>query len=361
MQRINDVYGLFFAALQQDATRDQADPTQAGVAMAQSASEAMNEARRTIFLADVDDFAADFAFTLLPALPLPTSSSLDSSVFQAILRVAELLSAMGKEPDARAALDVGEKEFARLTARGLNFSHDFAWAASVVAKPKTLRLVINHQRQADNALRLGLINRARYDQTVKRLNSNAEEAAAKRASMTRALCVISFAHLPLDPTGPTTPPTGLVPMPDYYTKLDDLQPPQVEEYKQGFFGHDGALIVKYIFVRLNALLKAVIEDYNLAAAINEAQAIRDAATPKSSLQYYAGQLYSLLQFFVQLGAEDRKERFAILLNLDKVGRGRSIPVGLTQVILRVSVPEPIIVSPAYLEFARQPLEQLRDA
>jgi hypothetical protein len=360
MQHINEVYGLFFAALQQDAAREQTDANQGCRTVAQSVSEVMNETRRTIFLADVDDFAADAAYTLLQALPLPIDSSLDSSVFPSILRLAAMLGAMGKAQEARAALDVGETEFARLTARGLNFAHSFAWAARMVAEPKALRLVINHQRQADNALRLGLINRARYDQTMKRLNSNAAEAAAQQANLVAALGAIDFADLPLGPHGPVTPPAGLVPMPDYYARLDDLEATQIDEYQRGFVGHDGALIVKYIFVRLNALLKAVIQGYDPVAALKETQTVRDAALPKSSLQYYAGELGSLLEFFDQQGAEDRKERFAILLNFDKVGRGRSMRVGSTPYSIRISVPEPITLSGRFLQLARQPLEQLRD-
>lgn len=361
MQRINSVYGLFFAALQQDAASVQADPTQPSPTVEPGAAAVMNEARRAIFLADVDDLAADSAFALLPTLPLPSASALDGSIFQAVIRVAEMLSAMGRSEDAQSALAVGEKEFARLTARGLNFSGDFASAARVVANPKTLRLVINHQRQADNALRLGLITQTRYDQTIKRLKSNAAASAAEQTRLITALGAIQFARLPLDPDGALTPASGLVPNPGYYSRFDDLEPPQIEEYQRGFFGHDDALILKYIFIRLNALLKAAVQGFDLAAAMNEAQAIRDAASDKSSLQYYAGELGSLFAFFAQQSEEDRKERFAILMRIDKAGTGISMPIGPTQGSVRVSMPMPMTVSPAFLQCAREPLTQLRDA
>jgi len=357
MQRINQIYGLFFAALQQDIVSATTTP-EAGATAWASAVQIMDEARQTVFVTAIDDLSADTAFGLLPSLQLDTGFS-SGRVFEGILRLAALLSAIGRTEDAQVALARGEAEFARFTARGLNYAAAFARAAKAVAQPKTVRLVINHQRQADNALRLGVIDRARYDQTIQRLERAAAAATAQQANLVAALAAIDFPRLPIDPTDPCVPTTGLVPDPPYYSRLENLEPQQVQEYQQAYFAHNGRLAGKYIFVRLTALLKSVIMGYDLGTALHEAKTIQAAAPRDSSLIAYTSELCDLFDFFSQETPRELEERFRILLRIDRTAIGTSIPVASTTMTVRISVPKPISLSPAYLQFAREPLEQLR--
>src|SRR5579859_4218607 len=98
-------------------------------------------------------------------------------------KLASRLSVAGLHEQAGRALDVARSGLREAQKRPLlNFDRYVREPEDVMTGKRRLQVVINHQRQADNALRLGVIGQKRYQEILQRLASAtaADEAYEER-------------------------------------------------------------------------------------------------------------------------------------------------------------------------------------
>lgn len=364
MQRVNDAYAAFHALLQAEAGIESMAGSAAGFP-APSADQTLRRARVREFTAHLDDLAVDRAFQSFSRIRIQDFAGTLGWGVQEVCRLATLLAAWGRNDDAHVVLGVAKSLCDMAAECGLRFGNLIERAAEIVADSKKLRLILNHPRQAANALRLRLVDEKRYAKALERIEATVEVVTEEREIFVAAAGDHQYIRLPMDPPEPGPPATGLVPNPDYYSRIDTLAPQQRNEYWRAFFGGEKDLIHKYVFIRATALLQAVIGGFEIAPVVDEALTFAAASPARGSLGFYLQGLITALEVFQALPTSDRKERFKLLQSLDADPReGNSITIsvdvdGAAKAPLAWIQKKPILLTPAYLDFMRQPLEAIR--
>lgn len=191
-----------------------------------------------------------------------------------------------------------------------------------IKQGQKLRVVLNHHRQADNALRLGIIDGIRHRQTIERLAGKADLEDRQREMLGRYVVEFGFlCDLPTDRVAKgKVIRARLVPEPGYSDdRLDRLSDDQQAEYLRAFGGNpDIVLVRKYRDVRLGSLLRTMI--------VHEAQAdfraIEHECLNLASFQaHHAGgwaceQVAKVARHLGDLVIEERREKCEILRELN---------------------------------------------
>jgi hypothetical protein len=367
MQGVNAAYGTFHTLVQSKASVEGgSEGSYFGDPFGdQTAGQVMRGARVDQFLALLDDLAVDQAYRVCKEIRIGDLASPAGWRVAELCRLSTLLAACGCRDDAHEVLGRAAALNDLASARGLRFGGLVTRAAETVANPSRLRLILNHRRQAENALRLGLVDRVRYVAAVERIDRQSALTFDERESFVAAMGARRYVQLPGDPTEQGERATGLIPEPDYYSRVDTLTKAQLNEYWRAFFGGEEALVPKYAFIRATALLQAVIKGFDLGTAIEEARAFATASKSGSSLRFYTDGLSKALEFFMSEPSELRRERFHAMQSLDADPRaGISITISLDdEAGLQSSSPwvqkKPILMTPAYLEFVQLPIAAIR--
>jgi hypothetical protein len=353
MRKINDAYTVFMALLEQDA----AARSTLGELRVASVEDVFRNARIQRFTAYLDDLAADRA--------LETYVELGPMVFDQVYRgvelvakLCELLAAANRPEDAGTVLSDLEKLVERARARGLTYTGHFERCRAGCNAPATIRFVPNHLRQADNLLRLGVIDEKRYAAIKSRVLRNEEQVDQARDEFQEAVRGDSFLLLPLDPKAMSVP-EGLIPPPAYYSRIETLLEPQRSEYACAFHGGRTDLIGKYLAVRFDTLMRSAFLGYSdLDALVAETQSLVGTAGIKPSLRSVGEVVLRMIRFLQTRSRSDRAWRVEKLLKLDGDGnRAVTLTVSLTGESL-LFMPRPIVPTPSYVDFATGPMERI---
>ena len=328
---------------------------------------------RLLLAATLDDWAVDEAFTWLERV---TSDAWQRSAYashpwermnlaEPAGKLATRLAVAGRREDAQQALAVA-REAARLAkAHGLSYDHFIGDAADVIAGHRRSQVVLNHPRQAENALRLGVIDRKRYAKSVEKFEATAREEGERERALAEQLSGTAFLpNLPADrPARGKVKRAGLVPEPGYYvTRVADLSDDQQAEYVEAFGAAPSlALVRKYTFVRLTSLLESMITE---PAAVSPAAVERECSVlgsvhPGSGAAYAA----DVAAFARDVAAEEpaaRGERLKLLRTLHERALAAGERAGVLRVSLAYALPSRFVeLSPGYFETASLPLLALR--
>ena len=177
-------------------------------------------------------------------------------------RLATRLAIAQRTAGARRSLAVAQEALRVAKAEGLSYDHYVREPEAVLAGTKRSQVVINHPRQAENALRLGLIDERRYRMSLEKCAAEAEEHGTVEEQLRRVQSPGGFvADLPTDRLARgKVVRSSLVPEPGYFvTRIAQLTDDQQAEYLRAFGG--GAPLGfsgKYTFVRLVSLLESVL-------------------------------------------------------------------------------------------------------
>jgi hypothetical protein len=352
MQQVNDAYELFTAVLRGQAAETLLQP-QPQIADVKSFFASI---RYTKFYMLVDDFDASAAFETYKTLNICDLESQFRS-WDIVARLCELLAAGDRLDEAKRVLhdlgtivDDGEK-------RDLNLQPIYRKTSEACVDPKGIRFIPNHMRQADNLLRLGLIDKKRHDAIAKRIGGAVEKIAEDEGVFEAFARSYRFLQLPMDPPVATRRPGGLVPGPDYYARVEALTAPQQAEYAQAF--HAGAVefMMKYMAVRIDALFRSPFLGYvDRPAILIELRALDSAPGMKPGLRSLCGEAIKVVAFLDALPEKDRSKRIAMLTSLDSDGGPATLTISLSGI--GVTMPRPIVMNPSYTQFATAPLEQI---
>ena len=233
-----------------------------------------------------------------------------------------------------------------------------------------LRLVLNHRRQADNALRLGLIDGQRYTKTIERLDGKRKRCEEQEETLRTLMNQGGFlADLPTDRVAQGKQVKAkLVPDPGCFDeRLERLSDDQQAEYLLAFqAGTSLALTKKYAQVRLTSLLRSMIlhcQHVDLEAIERECRGL-SAIHGDSTNDLYL-QTAKVARFLSHLDPERRLERLNILRELDARARD---PLALT---ITISLAAELVQSnlvdssfqarphPEYLKLVQAPVSRLR--
>lgn len=364
MQRVNDAYATFHSLLQAQAGIESMIGIAAGV-LAPTADQIMRRARVREFTAHLDDLAVDHAFQAYALVRAQDLAVTLNWGVEEVCRLATLLAASSRNDDAHVVLGMAKALSDMAAERGLRFENLIDRAGEILTDSTKLRLILNHPRQAENALRLHLINEKRYTSALERIGATSEVVMRERENFIASAADRHYVCLPMDPREQGLRATGFVPNPDYYSRIDTLMPQQRNEYWRAFFGGEKDLIHKYVFIRATALIQAVIAGFEIAPALDEALTFAAATPERGSLGFYIHGLVTVLEFFQTLPVGARRERFKLLQSLDADPReGISITISVGGAGDAIGPPvwvqkKPILLTPAYLNFVQQPVEVMQ--
>ena len=92
---------------------------------------------------------------------------------------------------------------------------------------------------------------------------------------------------------------------------------QRDEYARAFHGGDAELAIKYLPVRVEALMRSpFVGCARLADLLGELRALRDAPGMKPGMHYYCDAAGKLIAFLDTLEPNERKRRIELLKGLD---------------------------------------------
>ena len=278
--------------------------------------------------------------------------------------LATRLVAAGLTTEAHQALAVAEKCLRAATSEGLFYDVYVKGARDAVGGLRRPRIVLNHPRQAEHALRLGIIDEARFQKVIaKHAAARAAEAEGEREAgeeLRRFHARGGFiVDLPTDVVARGKQVRGnLVPEPDYFmTRIAALTPDQQAEYLKAF-GPDGPLMLvrKYTFVRLVSLLESVllfpglVESETAAREAEVLGALRDGT-------HYATLVASHIRDMAEESLTDRRTRASLL---SPVIGGRESQTGLGGGMLLVGARALAFpLTPDYMAAVHAPLDSLR--
>lgn len=363
MARVNDAYVLFTAILRRSGAQQAALNGQPMI-VADSADKLFSRVRLTKFAALADDLAADTAYETYQQLSLSDIEQAYRGV-DPVARLCELLAAAGRSEAAAHVLSDLDGIVERAAARQLNYRPFYISASEVCKNPKSARFVPNHIRQANNLLRLGIIDQKRYDAIVKRVGVAEDQVHEDQAAFLKYVAGRDFLMLPKDSVPDDGPINGLVPVPGYYSRVETLSPVQSREYARAFHAHATQLIAKYLAVRLDALLRAPFMGVtDLTAVLDELQFFADAPGLRGTMPLLCQEALTVVKFLNGITSSEREERIQLLNSLDAVP---GTPTVLTLTIdastgdvqssgLRMQ--RPICLNPQFTKFATGPLERI---
>jgi hypothetical protein len=250
-------------------------------------------------------------------------------------------------------------------AHGLAYDHYARDAEEVIAGRRRSQVVLNHPRQADNALRLGVIDTARHKKAMDKFEAAARLERERERAVADHLTGTSFLRdLPADrPAMGKSKRAGLVPEPGYYvTRVADLTTDQQAEYLEAFRGAPSlTLVSKYTFVRLTSLLESMIThpEEVVPATVEQECDLLGSLHPGSGAAYAT----EVAAFARQLAAEDpatRRTRLDLLRKLHERALAAGERSGTLTISFGDTVPSRLIeLSRRYFEVATLPLAALR--
>jgi hypothetical protein len=355
MQVINDAYNLFVGLLnRQTARNDSADAApRFGFSTVEAFFQSVHFQQWSML---VDDLAADVAYDAYRTMKLGVIESRYGGP-ALVARLCELLAACDRTYEAAAVLrdlDTLAKHGER---RELNFKPIYNKTALSCAEPTKIRFIPNHARQAANLLRLGIIDQARYDAVMKRIGSAGEKLADDAAAFVEFIRSRPFLRLPMDPPVDESPSSGLVPGPDYYSRVEAMSPAQQAEYTRAFYSSAPDLASKYLGVRLDALLRTPFQSAGLLGpALAELQAFKAAGCLKPGMAVLCEEAIKVLSFLAGLQPPARAQRVDLLNSLDGIPGQYALTIG--GMLSFTVIPRPIFLNPDFTTFATGPLERI---
>lgn len=354
MRKINDAYELFSAVIRRRAAQETL-ATGSQPVVANDVDSFFVRVRFGKLSMLLDDLAADAAIEVYDTLSIANLEAQFRS-WDLVAKLCELLAACSRPDDAKRVLhdlgtlveDGGKRE--------LILGPIYRKASEACCDPKAIRFIPNHARQANNLLRLGIIDQRRYDAILKRVGEAEEKTSDQEEAFEKFAASYRFLQLPMDPAVDAVPVTGLVPGPDYYARVETMSDAQRREYARAFHGGAAALTAKYLAVRMDAVLRAPFVGYcDFNALLAELRALDTAPGMKPGLAALCKEAITVISFLASLAESQRAQRIAALKALDSVP-GPTItisPVGVS-----VSMPRPITMNPAFTQFATGPMERI---
>ena len=363
MQHINDAYSLFTAILRRSGAQQAAIDGQPLIVV-DSVERLFRKVLLTKLAGLIDDLAGDTAFVIYSRLTMEDIEQAYRGV-DLVARLCELLAAAGKSDDAAIVLRNLKSLTERAAARRLNYQPLYIGASEGCKDPKRIRFIPNHIRQADNLLRLGIIDRERYDALAKRIGFAQEKVHKDQAAFADYLRGRQFLKLPKDPVLDDTPIGGLVPAPGYYSRVETLSPAELSEYARAFHSANAQLVLKYLAVRLDALLRAPFMGFtNIAAILEELRFISAAPGLPGTLPQLCQEAIKVVDFLNKITTSERQERIELLNSLDAVPGSPTVltvTVDVSSGDFKAQKPRlqrPIFLNPQFTEFAIGPLERI---
>lgn len=325
-----------------------------------------------LFLAALDGWSLDKASLWLARI---TSASWQISPYashwhrrvaliEPASKLAKRLSLTGLREQAMQALSVAHAGLEEANKGHLNYG-PYVWAAEdVLSGKRRTQVAISHRRQADNALRLGVIGQKQF----KRIMERVEKSETFDLQCEERLRWFQGAggflqELPTDRVARgKVSRTQFVPDPGLYlTGIDCLTDDQQAEYLVAF-GTQPALRLarKYSFVRLISLFESALLFPGVAddSAV-EVEARTLAMIQDGSVKWYATRAVEAISNLLRQSAQERRERAELLYGVKKeyarVTSGSSITVSF-------GIPPPLglPLTRCYFDRVLSPLDRLRD-
>jgi hypothetical protein len=325
-----------------------------------------------LFLATLDDWNVDSAWLWLNRITsdpwqAPSPYARDRQQLLALTepsgRLATRLAIARQAAEARRALSIAQGGLRVAQEEGLIYEQYVREAEAALAGTKRAKVVINHPRQANHALRLGVIDEKQYRKAVDKHASTANDDSATEIALRRFQAEGGFLPaLPRDRIAVGKVVRGkLVPEPGYFvTRIAQLTDDQQAEYLRAFAsGGSLALVRKYTFVRLVSLLESVLfhpSEVSAAVAAREASALGKLHT--GSGPAYAGEVASVISDLSSRPASEQEERAKIVTAIeDRAGDARGIRISLSGADIGSPLGMPL--STDYMKLIRRPISDLR--
>lgn len=278
-------------------------------------------------------------------------------------KLATRLDLAGLSEQASRALSIARRGLREAEREGLNYEVYVREPEEVISGERRPQVVLNHIRQADNALRLGLIDAGQYRKTVERLGKSAANNKTCEERLRLFLVGPGFLRdLPTDQIARgKRPQRELVPEPGYYvTRITQLTDDQQEEYLTAFSDQTTLpLVRKYTFVRFLSLLESVLlypGSLDEAAAERETQLL--AAIQGGTGMSYGSDVAAVIALLRNESLSDREARATLIAN---IGQNQGISVAGARVTLTFgdgpSLGLPL--TPDYFKLILLPIEGLR--
>lgn len=363
MARINEAYSLFTAILRRSGAQQAAVNGQPMIVV-ESVDKFFRKVRLTKFAALVDDLSADTAYETYKQLTIADIEQAYKGV-DLVARLCELLAAAGTSDDAAGVLYDLKSLVDRAASRQLNYRPAYIGASEACKEPKNVRFVPNHIRQAKNLLRLGIIDKKRFDSIAKRVDAAEEQVHEDQEAFLTYVRGRHFLQLPKDPVLDSGSISGLVPVPSYYSRLETLSAVQLREYARAFHNGAAELVSKYLAVRLDALLRAPFMGFtDIPAVLEELRFFATAPGLRGTLPSLCREAITVVKFLRDITPSEREERIDMLNSLDAVPGS---PVILTMTVdastgdvqtQRPRLQRPIFLNPQFTKFATGPLERI---
>lgn len=180
------------------------------------------------------------------------------------------------------------------------------------------RMVLNHRRQAENALRLGLITNKRFIQIMARTESQSKIPFENQEKLDHYLQENDLIQsLPTDTCASAkVTRKEMIPEPGYFeTIISELSGDQQAEYSKAFKGNYCELILKYQYVRYESLLYSTIyylDNVSLPQVLREIEFLSN--LKPSPL---GNAILDLVKFFNSSDRNQLEKRLKILTELDQ--------------------------------------------
>lgn len=295
-----------------------------------------------LFLIALDDWNVDTAFVWLERItcapwqqsPYAQGSSRRIALTEPAGKLASRLSVVGLHEQATRALDVARSGLREAQKRQLNYDIFVRDPEDILTGKRRAQVVINHQRQADNALRLGAIGAKRYQEILQRLASAAAADEVSEERLRQFQVGGGFLRdLPTDRIARgKVSQCRLVPEPGYYiNRIAQLTDDQRTEYLIAFSDRTTLpLARKYTFVRLVSLLESVLfypGQVDDAAAEREARAL--ASLHDGSGSSYGSDVADMVAELRRQPAAERQARATVLKAIERGCERNTSSAGIT--------------------------------
>lgn len=193
------------------------------------------------------------------------------------------------------------------------------------------RFNLNHRRQADNAMRLGMIDEVQYKKIVDRVDGTQEQSAIQAKALKHYVSEVGFIqNLPPDKIAQgKTVSSKLVPYPEYFERrVEDLAHNQQAEYLLAFGGMSDLMLVrKYTYIRLTSLLETMILHWEMA----DYRAIEQESSSINGFQKtkHTGErsVATVARFLGKLTIQERRERCNSLRDLHNKAASEGVTMG----------------------------------
>jgi hypothetical protein len=380
MIQVNEAYNLFHELLCQsrfslDSTGS-GEPSPPGFDIPiTSAKDYLYVVGLLLFDIKTDEWALDDAHYWLTMLcsdewmdsKYARHSQIRSKLLFACDSLAGLLWAAGRKEEAEQDRRLAEQV---IRSSGSLQGMRFYSIEKYIEQGEKLRIVLNHRRQADNALRLGLIDEKRYKKTIERLQGKTEHSQGRDEAFRRFVSDVGFLRdLPTDRVAVgKVMQVNLVPEPGWFDeRLELLTDDQQAEYLQAFSTATNlGLIAKYAQVRLTSLLRSMIlhaEQVDFPSIERECRALSTIASHSNG--DLCSQVADAARYLGRSDPKERQERLGILRQLDEKscdGNVMTITINLAVGSTSSSQADSTFRArphPEYLRIVQAPIARLR--